>query len=53
MIYDKEDALFDSLEAVIDCPSAIWFCLAIYLPFPHPQLWEGGKATHLLQSEPL
>lgn len=34
MIYDKDDALYDSLEAVIDCPSAIWLHLAIYLFFP-------------------
>lgn len=53
MIYDKDDALYDSLEAVVDCSLQSGFIWQFISPFPHAQYWKGGKPTHLLQSEPM
>lgn len=37
MIYDKDDALYDSLEAVVDCSLQSGFIWQFISPFPHAQ----------------
>ena len=45
VIYNKDSALYDSLEAVIDYTLQFSFVWPFISPSPHPQAWKGGKPT--------
>lgn len=53
MIYDKDDALYYSLEAVIDCPLCNLILFGNLFPLPPPSVLKGRENNPLATSEPL
>lgn len=47
MIYDKDDALYDSLEAVIDCPLCNLVLFGNLSPLPHSSVLKGRENNPL------
>ena len=47
VIYDKDSALYDSLEAVIDCHLQSGFVWAFFSPFPPSSILKGRETNPL------